>query len=150
MISEKIPEGLNLSDKQVNSFTELSSGLIALGYPNQKIAIADASSRGELILIDDAVTDNLQVWSHIKSLSFTQLGKLFNQSNFQPMLLYRLDQNVQQFFMLIEGDDLKLINKVTSDLLEMLKKISRKEKMKGFYHVAIADKKILRIVNTTM
>ena len=141
---------LNQADRKATSFAELSSNLIALGYPNQKIAIANANDRGELIVIDDTVNDNLQIWNKINSINFNQLGKWFNQTNFSPVYLYRLTDSLAQFFVLIEGDEFKTFSKLNEDVAENLKNILQNKNLKGFYHIAIVNHKVLRIVNTAL
>lgn len=136
----------NQIGKIANSFEELSAGLINLGYPSKKIAIADATGRGELILIDDAVKDNLQIWNAVKSVNFNQLGKWFNQSNFEPVALYQYD-DLQTFFVLIYDGKLHTNNQLIEELSEVLENIVQKKKLKGLYHVAFANNKLLRIIN---
>ncbi len=149
MLSEESLQDLTQADKEANSFVELSTGLIALGYPNKKIAIADASGRGELLLIDDTVTDNLQVWNGIKSMSFNQIGKWFNQANFSPVTMFQLNEELQQSFVLFKDDELLTLNVLNSEVVEKLKTIAQTRKLKGLYAVAIANQTILRIINTT-
>ncbi|HET8827775.1 MAG TPA: hypothetical protein VFM79_00465 [Pelobium sp.] len=146
MISEK---DLTTTHKQVNSFAELSSGLIALGYPNKKIAIADSAGRGELILIDDAVTVNLQIWNGVKSMSFNQLGKWFNQTSFSAIALYQLNGELQQFFVLINNAGVSSLGVLPIDIYENVKNMAQQQNLKGFCSVSIADQTVLRIINTT-
>jgi hypothetical protein len=143
-------ENLNHYNKKANSYAELSAGLIALGYPNQKIAIADANGRGELILIDDTVSNNLQIWNRVTSVNFNQLGKWFNQSDFKPVFLYQLNDDLQTFFVLIDETGLKAVPALPQHICESLNAISQNTNLKGFYHVAVADQNVLRIVNNTL
>ncbi|WP_017257608.1 hypothetical protein [Pedobacter arcticus] len=137
------------ASKIVNSFANLSAGLISLGYPTKKIAIANVEGRGELILIDDAVKDNLQIWNRVKAINFNQLGKWFNQSNFQPVALYQPGDGFQAFYMLVENGELKCFNPVAEDTRKILAHVIQTNNMKGFYHVAIANRTVLRIVNAS-
>lgn len=148
MISEtlKIANG---ADKQANSFVELSTGLIALGYPNKKIAIADASGRGELILIDDAVKDNLQIWGRIKSMSFNQIGKWFNQVNFSMVDIYQLEGEIQEVFVLICEGVCVTLKKLDGALYQNLQNLAQKHQLKGFYSVVFVNQTVLRIINAT-
>nr|WP_294895483.1 hypothetical protein [uncultured Pedobacter sp.] len=141
---------LNHHSKEANSYAELSSNLIALGYPNEKIAVADAKGRGGLILIDDAVADNMQIWNHVNAITFTQLGKWFNHSSFQPVFLYQLNGNLEMYFVLIDETGIKGMANLPEHALESLKALTVDKKLKGFYHISFADKNILRIVNAIL
>ncbi len=138
------------SNKTVKSFSELSTSLIALGYPNQKIAIANADSRGGLIELDDSIRNSSQIWNQVKAINFTQLGKWFNQSNFQPVVLYPLQGDLNQYFVLIDGENMVSCNKLSEAVSETINSFVFNKNLKGFYHIAICNHQILRIVNTTL
>lgn len=141
---------LNASNKIVDSFSALSTGLIALGYPNQKIAIASADKRGGIIVIDDAVKDNLQIWNQVETINFTQLGRWFNQSNFQFIDLYPLSGDLSQYFVLIDGQNIQSCSNLNQNVSEAIRSVVQNKKCKGFYHIAICNQNILRIVNATL
>ena len=143
-------EDFNRFDKKADSYAELSAGLIALGYPNQKIAIADTDGRGELILINDEVNDNIQIWNRVNSVNFNQLGKWFNQANFKPVFLYQLNDDLQSFLLLIDETGLKTLTGLPENTIEGLQTSIHGKNLKGFYHVSIANQNILRIVNTIL
>lgn len=151
MLSIKERQDVAIADKQVNSFSELSTGLIALGYPNLKIAIGDKNGRGDLILIDDVVKDNSQIWNQVKSMNFTQIGKWFNQANFAAVSLYKLnDGEFSQAFVLIDGGGLRSVQNLPPSMVQMLQNTIATKNLKGFYHVAFAEEKIIRMVNATL
>lgn len=139
----------NQAGKIANSFADLPAGLISLGYPTKKIAIANAEGRGELILIEDAVADNLQIWDRVKTMNFNQLGKWFNQSNFQPVALYHAGEGFQTFYMLVKNGELHFTVSLAEDVYKIVADAIQTKNMKGFYHVAIANQTVLRIVNAS-
>ncbi|HEX7366390.1 MAG TPA: hypothetical protein VF273_04800 [Pelobium sp.] len=149
MLSADEIQTYNYPDKQVNSFSELSAGLVSLGYPTNKIAIADAKGRGELLLIDDTVTHNSQIWNRISTLNFMQVGKWFNQANFSSTLLFKLDNaKLLQIFVLIDERGLSSVYNLSPPVLQAINDSAFLKK--GFYHLAFADLKLIRIVNATL
>ncbi len=150
MLNAEETEVLNEANKTVSSFMELSTSLIGLGYPNTRVAVANADGRGELILIDDAVKNNLQIWNQVKTINFNQLGKWFNQSNFQTVALYPVVEDFRQFYILIENEAFQLVNRLDDAVYGTVKEsIQSTKNLKGFYHVALLDQSVLRIVNTS-
>ena len=150
MLSNTELNFINHEVKLVNSYTELSMAMIALGYPNQKIAIEDTSGRGELILIDDEVKDNYQIWNQIKTINFNQLGKWFNQTNFQPINLYAIDDSFHQFYILMIDGEMSFIENIHENILNEIKSVLLPNYRNGFYHVVINNHKIIQIKYATI
>lgn len=140
----------NAFDKEVSSYTELSAGLIALGYPQNSIAIADANGGGCFILLDDEVKNVLQIWSHIKSLNFTQLGKWFNQSDFNKLHLYKINYSLNQFELLVFKQQLFYSSMLSETLKKQIEEMVVAENYKGLLHIAADGDQILRINNAVI
>lgn len=139
---------VNKASKTVSSFTELSTAFISLGYPTQKIAITHADGQGAMIEIDDSVTNNTQIWNNVETVSFTQLGKWFNQGAFS-ISLYQLGSNTQQFYVLAEYDKLMLPTQLEENHKNIIANTISGSSLKGFYHVTISEDSVLRMVNAS-
>lgn len=137
-------------DKEVSSYAELSTGLIALGYPQNSIAIADANGGGAFISLDDEVKNGFQIWSHIKSLNFTQLGKWFNQNDFNKLHLYKITHSLSQFYVLVAHQQVYYSFNLSDALKKQIEKILVAENYKGLLHVAADGDQILRINNAVI
>lgn len=145
MLSTQNSQGIDKHKKAAHSFTELSAGLIALGYPNESIALGDAENRGELIVLDDKTKDDFQIWNQVKTLSFNQLGKWFNRSDFKPLHLYQLNGTLQQFYALIDRHKILTITTVDEVVKSQLSEMMKEKKLRGFYHIVVVDKEIIRM-----
>jgi hypothetical protein len=137
----------NVDAVQVNNFNLLSTQLIKLGYPNQKFAIGQSNLRGNVILINDERKDFNQIWSKISDISFVQIGKLFNQTNFESLTIYPISESVQSLNVLFVNNELQMVQKVNQELFDLIFQAFIKYKMQGFYQVLISGYKILRIKN---
>ncbi|MFC5282110.1 hypothetical protein [Pedobacter alpinus] len=140
----------NVFDKEVSTFAELSSGLIALGYPNQTIAIADAENCGDMILLDDAVNDNSLIWNQINRINFNQLGKWFNQSSFKKLQLHKVTGMLQQFYVLIYENKILSYANISAETLAQLNNIQSQNKLKGLMHVVSVNNQMIRIKNAAL
>ncbi|TKB96051.1 hypothetical protein [Pedobacter cryophilus] len=134
------------ADAQSESYANFSSKLLASGYPNQKLAIGQTNFNGDLIVINDEQKDFNWVWSKLNELSFTQLGKLFNQPNFEILSIYTLQENLQLINVLILNSQLRFTASLPSKIMETVKTKLHHE-ANGFYQVYLSGDKILRIKN---
>jgi hypothetical protein len=151
MIPEPNQEFIYESDfYDINSFSELSSKLLDLGYPNHQFALGKANQHGDLIIIDDEQKDFNQVWSKIESISFVQIGKLFNQVNFDPLIIYPLENGLKQIHVLFSDGSLKCVEILPVELSETIQNILAINKAKGFYQVYLSGEKIIRIKNVAI
>nr|MBC7614082.1 hypothetical protein [Pseudopedobacter sp.] len=132
---------------EVKDFNELSSKLLHYGYPQRKLAIGRGDLLGDLILIDDEVKNFEQIWLKIASLSFIQLGKLFNHSHFQPLFIYQIDEGVDRFNFLMEASGLKSIKAVPDELKSAIENFFDSNKIEGFYQVYFSGNNLVRIKN---
>lgn len=131
----------------IHSFSELSSKLLSLGYPNHQFALGKASQQGDLIIIDDEQKDFNQIWHKIESISFVQIGKLFNQVNFEPLVLYPIKNGLKQIHVLFMDGKLKGLEILSQELNEIIQNLFKVNKAKGFYQVYLSGEKIIRIKN---
>jgi hypothetical protein len=135
------------ADAQGENYANFSSKLLALGYPNQKLAIGQTNFNGDLIVINDEQKDFNWVWSKSNELSFTQIGKLFNQPNFETLNIYSLQENLQVINVLILNNQLRFMTALPSEIVEIIKIKLHNYQVNGFYQVYLSGDKILRIKN---
>lgn len=138
---------INNFKNQADSFTNLSTKLLSSGYPNQKLALGKADLRGDLLVIDDEVKDFNQVWSKVKSVSFTQLGKLFNQPNFELLNIYQLDGDLKETQILFENEQTHFLNHIDQSLALVIDLMMKQNNCAGFYQVFFSGHQILRLKN---
>ena len=132
---------------QAVSYADFSSKLLALGYPNQNLAIGQTNFNGDLIIINDEQKDFNQVWTKLNELSFTQIGKMFNQPNFEPLSIYPLPKNLQVINVLILNNQLHFASTIPSKIVEIINNKIYNHQINGFYQVYLSGDKILRIKN---
>jgi len=151
MLPEPHQEFIYKSDfYDINSFSELSSVLLGLGYPNHQFALGKANQQGDLIIIDDQQKDFNQVWSKIESISFVQIGKLFNQLNFDPLVLYPIENGLKQIHVLFIDEKLKCTEIIPAAMSETIQNILALNNAKGFYQVYLSGDKMIRIKNVAI
>ncbi len=134
----------------INSFSELSSKLLSLGYPNHQFALGKANQQGDLIIIDDQQKDFNQVWSKMESISFVQIGKLFNQVTFDPLVLYPIENELKQIHVLFIDEKLKCTEIIPAEMSETIQNILALNNAKGFYQVYLSGEKVIRIKNVAI
>ena len=135
------------ADAQANSYADFSSKLLSSGYPNQKLAIGQTNFNGDLIILNDEQKDFNKVWSKLNQLSFTQLGKLFNQPNFETLSIYVVQDNLQGINVLILNNKPHFITSLPSEIIENVKNKLLSHQVDGFYQVHLSGDRILRIKN---
>lgn len=150
MLTPQKLQQLSIYDKEVDSFSALSLGLIALGYPTQSIAIADALGSGNMISLDDTINDNALIWSGIESLNFNQLGKWFNQSNFKKIHLHRINVVLKQFYVLLNNGEIICDEDLGNEILTQLKSLKLQDEAKGLLHIVINNQQIIRVKNAAL
>jgi hypothetical protein len=131
----------------VKDFSEFSSKLLHYGYPQKKIAIGRGDRLGDLLLINDEVKSFEQIWSKMESLSFIQLGKLFNQPNFHPLFIYEINEGIHMFNFLMDQSGLKSIKTVPEELKSAIENFFELNKIEGFYQVYFSGNNLVRIKN---
>ena len=138
---------INNFKTQADSFTKLSTQLLSSGYPNQKLAIGKADLNGNLILIDDDVKDFYQVFTKVNSVSFLQLGKLFNQPNFEQLNIYQINEGLKEICVLIKDSKTQFLNNVDPSLAVVMDLMLKQNNCDGFYQVYYSGHQILRLKN---
>lgn len=138
---------INNFKNQADSFTNLSTQLLSSGYPNQKLALGKADLKGDLLVIDDDVKDFNQVWSKVKSVSFTQLGKLFNQPNFEVVNIYQLDGDLKEAQILFENGQTQFLSHIDQSLALVIDLMVKQNNCKGFYQIYYSGHQIIRLKN---
>ncbi|MBD3749712.1 MAG: hypothetical protein IE931_09460 [Sphingobacteriales bacterium] len=140
-------ENFQLSDAQADSFNSLSSELLALGYPNQKLAIGKADFSGNILAIEDEIKNFHQVWTRLNSVSFIQLGKLFNQQEFEALSIFKIEDHIQQNYVLVQNQEFLFFKPLPQDLIHQLKKLTEWKELNGFYELNYTSNHILRFKN---
>ncbi|MBC7653466.1 MAG: hypothetical protein H7098_03210 [Oligoflexus sp.] len=141
----------NNPSAEAESYSSLSSKILSLGYPNQNIALGNADGKGGLISIDDNIKNFSNIWNQIKSVSFIQIGKLFNQSNFENIQLYTFKTEIKKSFVLIREDQkIDFFEDFDNDLQSEIKRIILDKNVLGFYVIDYDEEKILRIKNAAL
>lgn len=136
--------------EQAEDFSKLSSSLLKAGYPNRSLAIGKADVSGNLLLIDDTQKNFDQVWNKMESISFSQVGKLFNQQQFKPIVIYQLDGNLITVFVLNFNHEITFSAGLSSEHQQLIKSKFISENQEGFYRVDVSGNKILRIKNVSL
>ncbi len=138
----------NLS-AEAESYASLSSIILSLGYPNQKIALGNV--KGNLISIDDNIKNFSNIWIQIKSISFIQIGKLFNNTNFEKIQLYTFKKELRKaFFLVDESLKVEFFEDFDINIKSEIIKIVHQKKALGFYLIDYDEDKILRIKNAAL
>jgi len=138
---------INNFKTQADSFTNLSTQLLSSGYPNQNLSIGKTDLNGDLIIIDDEVKDFYQVFTKVNSVSFLQLGKLFNQPNFEPLNIYQINEGVNEICVLIKDKETQFLNNLDSSLAVVIDLMLKQNNCAGFYQVYYSGHQILRLKN---
>lgn len=132
---------------QANSFTNLSTQLLFSGYPNQKLAIGKANLNGDFIMLDDEINNFYQIFTKINAVSFLQLGKLFNQPNFEPLNIYQISEGLNQICVLFKDKETQFLNNVDPSLVVVIDLMLKQNNCAGFYQVYYSGHQILRLKN---
>lgn len=133
----------------VSSYQELSSNLLSLGYPNKKFLIGRLDDEGELLTLDDEQTNFNSVWNGLKSVSFLQIGKLFNNKEFEPLKIYDVEGELIKVDVLAYENQVFVIQNLDESTLQIIQSLITHLKLNGFFEVVISADKVLRIrVNT--
>jgi hypothetical protein len=134
------------NDDVATDFTEFSARALKLGYPNQKIAIGLENQTGKILVINDEVKDFNQLWSEIESISFIQVGKLFNSIFFQSLSLFKIEGDIRVNYLLVRDSQflfhqhIEIIESIISkEIIETLKD--------GFYTIYSSGGNTIRISN---
>ena len=130
-----------------DSFTNLSTQLLFSGYPNQKLAISKANLNGDFIIIDDEIKDFYQVFTKVNAVSFLQLGKLFNQPNFEPLNIYQINEGLNQICVLFKNKETQFLNNVDPSLAVVIDLMFKQNNCAGFYQVYYSGHQIFRLKN---
>ena len=138
---------INNFKTQADSFINLSTQLLFSGYPNQKLAISNANLNGDFIIIDDEIKDFFQVFTKVKAVSFLQLGKLFNQPNFEPLNIYQINEGINQICVLFKDKETQFLNNVDPNLALVIDLMFKQNNCAGFYQVYYSGHQILRLKN---
>ena len=132
---------------KADDFASLSSQLLAAGYPTQKLALGKADLTGDLLMIDDEIKDFKQVFSKLKAVSFLQLGKLFNQTNFEPLAIYQIKEGLNTASVFIENNQTQFFEFVDASLSLVIDIMLKQNKCLGFYQIYYSGHQILRLKN---
>lgn len=134
------------NDDEATNFTEFSTKTLKLGYPNQKIAIGLKNQTGKILVINDEVKDFDQLWFEMDSLSFVQVGKLFNSYTFKNLSLFKIEQDIKINYLLVRGNQflfhqhiINIESVISKEIIETLKD--------GFFTIFRSGDSLLRISN---
>jgi hypothetical protein len=133
-----------------DDFSTLSSQLLSAGYPNQKLALGKADLKGDLLIIDDGIKDFHQVFSKLEAVSFLQLGKLFNQPNFEKLNIYQINEGLNTTYIFIENYQTQFFEYVDASLSLVIDLMLKQNNCLGFYQVCYSGHQILRLKNIAL
>ncbi len=150
MVSEDSLYSLCATPKKATNFIEFSTHLIGLGYPTTKVVIGNSTNRGQFILVDDEVRSNNQVWGQVSSMSFSQLGKWFNNINFEDISVYKIDGQLQRNYLLIENQQVKSLRSLNGFLIDDLVEKLLKSGSRGFFYIVSDDTSILSVTQASV
>lgn len=147
---DKLYPDLAVKNKRTTNYSELSKALLSLGYPNSQLYIGRADSIGDLIKIDDQLNSFNHIWNGLNSLSFTQIGKVFNQQEFKPLNVYKIDEHLTKFDVLYFSGILKSVQKLEEELRMLMIRIFNELNLEGFFEIILSSNKIVRIKSNTI
>jgi hypothetical protein len=134
------------NDDTAFDFLEFSLKALKLGYPNQQVAIGLANQTGKIFIIKDEVKDFNQLWFEMNSLSFLQVGKLFNNNQFQSLGLFNIEDGLDVNYLLIRDNQMCFHRNEESSFGIIPKEIYESLK-NGFYTIYSSGSKLLRLSN---
>jgi len=134
----------------VSSYQELSSTLLSLGYPENKFVIGRADDEGDLLLLDDTQTNFNAVWQGLTSVSFLQMGKLFNHKDFEPIKIYGIEADIIKADVLFYENLVSIIQYLDIETIALITALNGNLNLTGFFEIYISGGKILRIKSNTI
>lgn len=141
---------LTVPNSTVTSYNELSKVFLNFGYPHSKLWIGRADNYGELIQVDDQIKTFNHVWNGVDSLSFTQIGKIFNHQEFYQLNVYQADEHLTKFDVLYFNDVLKSAQKIDDEFVKVIAQIFNELSLEGFFEIIMSSNKIVRIKSNTI
>jgi hypothetical protein len=134
----------------VGSYQELSSTLLSLGYPEKKFVLGRADDEGNLLTIDDTQTNLNTIWQGLTSVSFLQIGKLFNHKDFEPIKIYVVEEDIIKADVLFYDHLVSIIQYLDIETIALITALHSNLNLTGFFEICISGGKILRIKPNTL
>jgi hypothetical protein len=134
---------LSIPYETVVDFASFSKAILALGYPEKKIAISQYEGIGDLIIIKDDVKNDL--FNGLKMMTFTLASKILNQNPFTKINLYQVEGKLQVVRFIKLEEDFIYVNEVTKELKIIIKDLTKDISLFGFYELIACEGKILRL-----
>ncbi len=134
---------LSMPYETVTDFASFSKAILALGYPDQEIAIGQYEGSGDLIIIKDDVKND--VFNGLKMMSFTLASKILNQNPFTKINLYPVEGKLQVVRFIKLEDDFIYVNDVAEELKTNTKNLTKDLSLFGFYEWIVCEGKMLRL-----
>ncbi|MEO5912313.1 MAG: hypothetical protein ABIP95_15610 [Pelobium sp.] len=150
MVDQGLEPIFNHQFDQAEDFNQLSASLLRAGYPNSALAIGRADVSGNLLVIDDHQKNFNQVWNKMQSISFSQIGKLFNQQHFEAIAIYQLSENLITAYVLNFNEETVFSAALSAEHQDLIKSKFIGENQEGFYQVDVSGNEILRIKNALL
>lgn len=131
---------------KINDFVQFSSQILKAGYPQKSVFFGRADLLGCLYEINDDFSAEELIWNDSnKRLSFTQTSKLINQQPFIPLNIYPDVSEINYVHILFINNEILTENYLSESRREIIQKIYEQFKIEGFYELAFADDRLLRI-----
>lgn len=134
----------------VSSYQELSSTLLSLGYPDKKFVLSRADDEGDLLVLDDTQTNFDAIWQGLTSVSFLQMGKLFNHKDFKPIKIYGVEDDIIHADVLFHENLVSIIQYLELETISLISSLNQHLNLNGFFEITISGGKILRIKSNTL
>lgn len=129
----------------VTNYQELSSKLLSLGYPDKQFVLGRLDDEGAIFLLNDAQSNFNSIWSGLTELSFLQLGKLFNNKDFEPLKIYAVEEAMTTIDFLVKNGEVSYIQQPNTQAEELINAAIGHFKLSGFFEIIISGNTVLRI-----
>ncbi|WP_036691877.1 hypothetical protein [Pedobacter glucosidilyticus] len=134
---------LSIPYETVVDFASFSKAILALGYPEKKIAISQYEGIGDLIIIKDDVKNDF--FNGLKFMPFTLAAKVLNQNPFTKIHVYPLHGNMQAVRFIKLAEDFVCLNLISDELKELIQSLTTNLSLFGFYELFYCEDKIIRL-----
>ena len=134
-----------ISPLKIDNFVQFSTKILKAGYPQKPVFFGRADLLGNLYEINDDSNAEELIWTNGKRLSFTQASKLINQQPFIPLNIYPEVSEINYVHILFLNNEVLTENNLSESRRVIIQKINEQYKIQGFYELAFADDRLLRI-----
>lgn len=143
-----IQEKTFVTSLTVDTLEYFSKRLLEIGYPDKAIALGSVNGKGELIRIDDSISDKIDCWHLPHASSFIQINKWLKAMPFTGIRLYELpEEKLSVVNVLKVGEEVYSYPKINVEINTTISQFLKVHKLQGLYEVAFSGTKIIRLKN---